>query len=394
MKQLCLKRREERRLRAGHLWVFSNEVDSARTPLTLFTPGEAVEVLRDNGQVLGSAYVNPASLICARLVSHRPRTPLDADLLRVRLQQALELRERRFSAPFYRLCHGEGDMLPGLVVDRYGDVLALQIGTAGMDRVRDDVLSVLEDLLHPRAVLLRNDIAARDLEGLPRENSCPVGIAPEELDIPENGVHFTVPFAHGQKTGWFFDQRANHAAAARFARGQAVLDVFCYCGGFGVTAAVAGARSVTFLDASATALDYAGRNLAANAACPGETLHGDALQQLAELRRQGRRFGLICLDPPAFIKRRKDAEQGLEAYRRVNGLALDLLEPGGVLVSCSCSHHLDAAVLRRIIGREATRRHLQSQMLFAGAQDSDHPVHTAMPETAYLKSFGLRFLAE
>ncbi len=392
MQQLSLKRREDRRLRAGHLWIFSNEVDVARTPLTGFAPGEPATVLDAGGRPLGTAYVNPASLICARLISHAPDTPLDAALLRDRLTHALTLRERLFDAPWYRLCHGEGDFLPGLVVDRYDDVLAVQLTTAGMDARRDDLLAVLDDLLHPSAVLLRNDIPARDLEGLPRLVETPLGTPPAVLSVPENGARFSVPFLEGQKTGWFYDQRANRAEAARYARGVDVLDAFCYAGGFGVAAAVAGAASVTFMDASSDALDCASANLAANAPqCPGEALHGDALTKLAELRDTGRRFGLVCIDPPAFIKRRKDAARGLTAYRRANSLALDLLTDDGVLVSCSCSHHLDAAVLRHIITQAAARRRLHGQVLYLGGQGPDHPIHTAMPETAYLKCVAARF---
>lgn len=392
MQQLSLKRREDRRLRAGHLWIFSNEVDVARTPLAGFAPGEPATVLDAGDRPLGTAYVNPASLICARLISHAPNTPLDATLLRERLNRALALRAHLFDAPWYRLCHGEGDFLPGLIVDRYGDVLAVQITTAGMDVLRDDVVAVLTELLHPTTVILRNDVPARDLEGLPRVVETPLGAPPETLSVPENGAWFTVPFLRGQKTGWFYDQSSNRAEAARYARKADVLDAFCYAGGFGVTAALNGAASVTFLDASRAALDCASANLAANAPeCPGEAVHGDALIRLAELRDAGRRFGVVCIDPPAFIKRRKDAAKGLAAYRRVNELALDLLTDDGVLVSCSCSHHLDAAVLRHIISQGAARRRFHGQVLYLGGQGPDHPVHMAMPETAYLKCVVARF---
>ena len=190
-----------------------------------------------------------------------------------------------------------------------------------------------------------------------------------------------------QKTGWFYDQRHNRVEAAKYAKGKTVLDAFCYAGAFGVMAARNGAAGVTFLDASRQALDMASRNLAANAGCPGETLPGDALDTLASLRDGGRKFGVVCVDPPAFIKRKKDAEQGLNAYRRVNDLGLQLVENGGILTSCSCSHHLEAEALRRLIAQCAAKRGLNTQLLYQGFQGPDHPVHPSMPETAYLKVF-------
>ena len=401
MQNIVLKRREDRRLRGGHLWIFSNEVDVKSSPLTAFAPGEAARVLDAGGTVLGTAYVNPASLICARLVSRKADTPLDGALLRQRLRTALSLRESLFDAPYYRLCHGEGDFLPGLVVDRYDDVLAVQMSTAGMDVCREALLEELTALCKPRCIALRNDIGARELENLPRVNEDALGVSPSHLEVPENGAVFRVPFAEGQKTGWFFDQRRNRAEAARYAKGHRVLDAFCYAGGFGVVAAVQGAASVTFMDASRTALDSASENLARNAgSCAGEAVHGDAMQELGRLRteiREGQRqpFGLVSIDPPAFIKRRKDAATGLAAYRKINALALDLLdvsgEAGGILVTSSCSHHLEAEALRQCVQLAAAKRGLHGQWLWQGTQGPDHPIHVAMPETAYLKCLVARF---
>ena len=391
MQQLFLKKHEDRRLRAGHLWIFSNEVDVKRSPLTAFAPGEAAQVCDAGGRPLGTAYVNPASLIAARIVSRRADEPLDAGLIRKRLDRALKLRETLFGVPFYRLCHGEGDWLPGLVLDRYGDVFSAQITTAGMEAQKDALLDVLGEMFKPKAVLLRNDVGVRAMENLPLTVENGMGFAPEEIEVLESGASFAVSLSEGQKTGWFYDQRPNRVEAAKYAEGKSVLDAFCYAGGFGVMAARHGATSVTFLDASKAALGMAARNLAANApACGGETLPGDALETLAALRDEGRRFGVVCLDPPAFIKRKKDAEQGLNAYRRVNDLGLQLVEDGGILTSCSCSHHLEAEALRRLIAQCAAKRGLNTQLLYQGFQGPDHPVHPSMPETAYLKVFILR----
>ena len=388
METLYLKRGEDRRLRAGHLWVFSNEVDVKRSPLTAFAPGQAVNVADTGERMLGTAYVNPASLIAARLVSRKPDTPLDADLLRARLIDALALRQRLFEHPFYRLCHSEGDWLPGLVIDRHGDHVVVQISTAGMDILLPALIDILTDLLHPASLLLDNDIPSRDLEGLTRGVAAPLGPVPDVVEVEENGLRYAVPLTRGQKTGWFYDQRDNRAALIPFAAGASVLDAFCYAGGFGALAVRHGARSVAFADASATALDFARRN--AEAAAPHaeiDCLHGDALNILADLRRDGRRFDLVCLDPPAFIKRRKDARQGLEAYRRLNELGLDLVEPGGALMTCSCSHHREAEALRGLAAKAAARRRVRLRLLRQGFQGPDHPIHPSMPETAYLKTF-------
>lgn len=391
MDTIFLRKGEDRRLRVGHMWVFSNEIDVKRSPLTSFAPGQDVLVADSGGRILGTGYVNPASLIAVRMVSRKEGEALGPDLIRRRLTDALALRERMFDRPFYRLCHGEGDLLPGLIADRHGSHAVCQITTAGMDSRTDDLLSVLCDLLHPETVLLDNDIASRTLEGLDRHQKTPLGPVPEEITIEENGMRYTVPLASGQKTGWFYDQRLNRAAIAPFVtKGASVLDAFCYAGGFGAFAARCSAGSVSFMDASAQALAFARRNAEA-AGAEVEELQGDALSLLASLRREGRTFDIVCLDPPAFIKRKKDAKQGLEAYARVNELGMDLVRPGGLLMTCSCSHHLEAEALRSIVTRAAGRRRRPARLLFQGFQGPDHPIHPAMPETAYLKAFLFQF---
>ncbi len=368
--------------------MFSNEVDTQKSPLTDFAPGEEATLCDTRGAPLGRVCLNPASLICARLHARQADAPLDAALLRQRLSQALDLRRRLFPDPWYRLCHGEGDFLPGLVIDRYGDHCTLQISTAGMESRKELIAQCLDDLIAPASLLFDNDLAMRGLEGLSRETQNR-GELPDRLEVPENGCRFFAPCATGQKTGWFYDQRVNRRELARYARDADVLDIFCYAGGFGVTAAAAGAKSVTFLDASPQALALARENAAVNAPALAdrdavETVCGDAFHQLNELYEEGRRFSLISLDPPAFIKRRKDAAQGLAAYRKINALTMRLLTPGGVLASSSCSHHLPAEALRGCVAQAASRRGLHARLLFAGGQGPDHPVHAAMPETAYL----------
>ena len=384
---LRLRKNEDRRLRAGHLWVFSNEVDVSATPLTAFEPGAMAEVQDARGAPLGTAYVNPRSLIAARLVSRQRSRVLDGDLLRRRLARALALREALFDRPFYRLAFGEGDGLPGLVVDRFGSVLVAQVTTAGMERVIGEIVEALRETVQPTGILLRNDTSGRTLEGLESYVRTAHGEVPEVLEVEENGVRFHAP-ATGQKTGWFYDHRMNRARMAAYVRGRRVLDVFSYVGGWGVQAAAAGAARVTCVDASAPALEFAGRSAELNGVADRvETRRADAFDALMRLAAEGERFGVVVLDPPAFIKRRKDAKAGEEAYRRANQLAMELLEPDGILVSASCSYHMPREGLQDAMLRASRRLGRELQILEEGHQGPDHPVHPAIPETAYLKAF-------
>jgi 23S rRNA (cytosine1962-C5)-methyltransferase len=384
---LKLRKGEDRRLRAGHLWVFSNEVDVASTPLTGFEPGDAVEVQDAGGRPLGSAYVNPRSLICARLYERRPGRPLDGALIERRLRRALALRERLFGAPYYRLVFGESDGLPGLVADRFGAVLVLQVTTAGMERALPLVLEAVERVLQPAGVLLRNDTPSRALEGLAQHVDTAAGTVPETVEIEENGVRFLVPLLGGQKTGWFYDHRMSRLRLQQYARGRRVLDVFSYIGGWGVQAAAAGAAQVICVDASAPALEALGRNAELNGVeSRVMAYHADAWAALRELRDAGERFDVVVLDPPAFIKRKKDAKEGEQAYRRINQMALQLLQDDGVLVSASCSYHLSREALNDAVLRAGHAAGRELQILEEGGQAPDHPVHPAIPETRYLKS--------
>lgn len=397
---LTLKKREERRLRAGHLWVFSNEVDVARSPLTDFEPGQPVVIETADGKAVGAGYVNPASLICARLVSRDPGLRLDRSLLVHRLNVALGLRERLYEHPYYRLVHGEADGLPGLVIDRFGETLVVQMNTAGMERVRPAILEALEKVLKPRGILLRNDSPIRQLENLEPYVEA-IGEVPEAVRLEENGVAFEAPLAGGQKTGWFFDHRDNRAWVQGLVRGMArrsaprVLDVFSYIGGWGIQAAVAGAGEVACVEASGTALDWAERNAALNGVEEKmKFIEGDAFQALKALRADREQFDLVVLDPPAFIKRRKDVKSGLEAYRRINQAAMQLLGKDGILVSASCSHHLRREQLFDILQRSARHLDRRAQVIHQGYQAGDHPIHPAIPETEYLKAVTVRVVAD
>lgn len=390
---LHLRKDEERRLRTGHVWIYSNEIDITRSPLRGLEPGQAVEIMSSRGQWLGHAYVNPNTLIAARIVSRDREHPLDRSLIVHRLNIALALRERLYPQPSYRLVHGEADGLPGLVVDRYGDVLVAQLTTAGMDRMREAVIEALDQVLRPKAIILRNDVNSRTLEGLQTGVEVAFGEAPDHLVVHEGAARFEVPALEGQKTGWFHDQAANREQLTRYAQGRTVLDVFSYAGAWSIRAALAGATTVTAVDASERALDW----LTANAARNGvedrvSTLRGDAFEVLRALRAEGKHFDIVVLDPPAFIKRRKDAKEGQLAYRRLHDAALTLLSRDGLLVSASCSHHFAEEDLLRTAQAAARANDRSLQCLATGHAGPDHPVHPAMPETAYLKAFFLRVL--
>ena len=394
-RQLVLKKDQERRLKAGHCWIYSNEVDVAQTPLTAFAPGEMVAIHSQPGQWLGWGYVNPHTLICARLVStSRTLVPGKAVFVE-RIRNALSLRERFYSKPYYRLLFGEGDGLPGLVVDRYGDVLVVQIATAGMERLRDEIIEALTEVLQPTGILLRNDVSMRQVEQLDGTVEVVMGNVPEFLEIREGEAHFRVPAMTGQKTGWFYDQTANRDRFLKYVEGQRVLDVFSYAGAWGIRAASAGAASVTCVDSSESALAAVTDNAARNSVSDRvQSIQGDAFEVLKRLGEEGVRFDAIVLDPPAFIKRRKDEKVGQKAYQRLNQQALELLEPDGVLITASCSFHLAREAFLRTVQRAGRGAGVQLQLLEEGRQGADHPQHPAIPETGYLKAFYLRSLAK
>jgi 23S rRNA (cytosine1962-C5)-methyltransferase len=391
--ELRLKPREDRRLAAGHLWVFSNEVDTARTPLSGFATGALCRVIGDRERFLGYAYVNPHALICARILGRDGRFPPGQSLFVHRLQVALALRERLYPAPFYRLVYGESDGLPGLVLDRYGDVIVGQIGTAGMEALKSEIVGALDKVIHPRSVLWKNDSGARELEGLPSYVETAHGAPVDQAWVEEHGVRFRVPIGSGQKTGWFYDQAANRAAFLKYVQGARVLDVFSYLGAWGLAAARAGATDVLCVDSSAPALALLAESAATNG-LEVRARRDDAFDALAALKEAGEVFDVIVVDPPAFIKRRREIPKGQAAYRKLNQLAMQLLPRDGILVSCSCSHHLAQDELIGAIQQAARHLGRFAQIVEVGGHAPDHPIHPAIPETRYLKALTCRVVHE
>lgn len=383
-----LKHNEDRRLRAGHLWVFSNEVDTLQTPLPKFKAGELVRVLAHNDRALGLAYVNPQSLISARLLSSW-KLP-DAAWFAQRMRIALALRERLYAEPYYRAVYGEADGLPGLVIDRYGAQCVVQIATAGMERLKPQIQEAVLQVFKCDTLLFKNDGAAREQEGLPLYVEVAMGKLDQLGLVVEGGLRFSVPLAEGQKTGWFFDQAANRRALTKYVRmGARVLDVFSYVGAWGARAARDGAGKVICIDSSAAALKLAASNAERNS-IELTTRKGDAFDVLEALAKEGAQFDIVIVDPPAFAKRKKDLPKALAAYKRLNQLAMQLLAGEGILVSCSCSFHVSAAELQEAIAKAARGADKHLQILEMGGQAPDHPVHPAIPETRYLKAYFCR----
>ena len=381
--RLTLRRNQDRRVRAGHPWVFSNEIERLEgNP----APGGLVEVQDHRGAFLGRAYYNAHSLIAARLLT-RGRDEIDADFFVKRIERALRLRESMMPGERVgRVVFGEADLLPGLVVDRYGDYLAVQVLTLGIEVRQELVREALERTLAPRGVVRVADASVRTLEGLPLVRETWWGEVPERLEVEFEGFRVEADLLHGQKTGLFLDQRMNRRRAEARARGRRVLDAFCYQGEWTLHALRGGASEVLALDASAPALAAAGRNLERNGFAGGATLRrGDAFDVLRDLERAGERFGVVVLDPPALIKSRRAVAAGARAYRELNRAAMALLDEEGVLVTCSCSHHLDDSMFRQVLLESARAARRPMRVLDWAGEAPDHPQLLAVPETHYLK---------
>ncbi|WP_158743614.1 class I SAM-dependent rRNA methyltransferase [Acidisphaera sp. L21] len=379
---LRLSPKQDRRLKSGHPWAFSNEL--ATTPEhRSWTPGGIVRLEGDDGWRFGTFMFNPHSLIAARLLDRDPAAEIGADWIQARLAAAVALRSKVAPGEHHRLVHAEADRLPGLIIDRFGDVAVVQANTAGMDRLLPEITAALLDLLPLRAIVARNDSASRVHEGLPQEVRLLHG---EQADAvaEEGGVRFPIDPLGGQKTGFFYDQRVNRSLVASLAQGARVLDVFCHIGAFGLRAAAAGAASVTLVDSSQPALDHAMAAAATNDLQNVTALRGDAFDIMGSLA--GQEFDIVVCDPPAFAKSKRDQDTGLRAYHRMARLAAPLVAPGGFLFVASCSHHAPLDMFSAQVASALSRAKRDARILHTGAAGPDHPVHPHLPESAYLKS--------
>ncbi|HEY7334606.1 MAG TPA: class I SAM-dependent rRNA methyltransferase [Bryobacteraceae bacterium] len=371
-----VNRKAADRIRSGHPWIFSTDiVDAAEAQ-----PGDVVRLLDHRGRVLGTAHYSSKSKIALRLLSSVAE-PVDKSFFLRRLTEAAAFRERVVrDSNACRLVFSEADLLPGLIVDRYGPYLVLQTLTQGMERSRDLVAHCLKELLQPAGVLARNDASVRSLEGLPKETAVLAGQIPEQIAVEMNGLKLRADPFHGQKTGAYLDQRENYIAAANWARGR-VLDCFTSTGGFALHAARL-AAAVEAIDSSASALEIAEANARANGIANIQFRRADAFDFLKGIER---RYSMVVLDPPAFAKSRSQIEDAMRGYKEINWRALRLLDPGGILVSCSCSHHISEAALLEITAQAALEAGKNLRVLERRTQASDHPILLTVPETMYLK---------
>jgi 23S rRNA (cytosine1962-C5)-methyltransferase len=374
-----VNRKAADRVASGHPWIFGSDViergDAA--------PGDSVTVVDQRGRALGTAHYSSSSQICLRMLSDRVEA-LDRSFYLRRIAAAEEYRQRVVTgSDAYRLVYGEGDRLPGLVVDRYGGCFVIQTLDQGMDRAKAEIVSCLEELFEPLCVVARNDAAVRSRESLPLETGVHVGHVPENVTVRVNGLDLHVDLLHGQKTGTYLDQRENYVAAANYARGRA-LDCFTSNGGFALHLA-ANCDSVEAVDSSAAALAAAQANAAGNRIDKIEFREADVFDLLAGYASARRSFDIVVLDPPAFAKSRGSVESAARGYKEINLRALRLLGPGGVLVTCSCSHHVSEAMLLEVVAQASLDVGRTLRVLERRTQARDHPILLTVPETHYLK---------
>lgn len=386
METVRVTRKGADRIASGHPWIFASDVTDRGA-----APGDAVFVFDPKNRPLGTFHYSSSSQITLRQLSSRQEA-IDSAFFTSRIEAALAYRKRLVhGTDAFRLVFGEGDLLPALVIDRYADALVVQTLSQGMERAKPEIVSALTKLLSPRAVIERNDVSVRRLEGLPLTSGLLAGELDEPVEIIMNGLRWMVDLQGGQKTGIYLDQRENYAAAARYARSGPALDCFTSTGGFALHLARV-CESVEAVDSSEHALATAALNAERNAIANVRWREADAFQLLASHAQAGKRFATIILDPPAFTKSRGAVEGAARGYREINYRALRLLEPGGVLVTCSCSHHFSEAMLLETVAEAALDAGRTVRVLERRIQAADHPVLLTVPETLYLKCLVLEAL--
>lgn len=387
MKTVKLNKDIERRINAGHLWIYSNEINTQQTPLKNFTAGEVVLIETAFGKKLAVGYINPQCLLCIRILSKDPHEKINKDFFINRLLVAQAKRKIIFSEPNYRLVFGESDALPGLVIDQFNKFIVIQINTAGMEALKNYIIDAVKEILDPTTIQLKCDSSELLKEGVSSYNEIVCGELPEAVLIQENDCQYRVSTQQGQKTGWYFDHRFNREQIARYCQNKRVLDVFSYTGAFAMPCAKQGAKEVVCVDRSAFALEILKENAKLNQCDVVKTLQGDALTVMQSLLEQGEKFDVIILDPPALIKKKKDFAAGSKMYQKLNEAALNLLNHQGVLLSASCSMQLFATDLLNIIRRAGVATESELSIIEQCHQAADHPIHPAIAETQYLKGF-------
>ena len=385
MQTIHLKPKEQRRLLKGHLWVFSNELQAVPGDIAA---GETVRLFTHDDRLIGTGFYNPHSLISFRLLSRSGEVP-DREFFKKKIVEALALREKIYrldDTNAWRLVHGESDGLPGLVIDRFNRAVVLQAFSAGMDRHLPLVSEVIDELLQPDAIILRNESVLRELEGLPLYKEIIKGERSATMQtIHDAGISYEVDLYEGQKTGFFLDQRENRRIIRSFSEGAEVLDVFTNDGGFALNALRGGARSAIMVDISEETLKRAEKNAVLNGFENFSLISSDAFDMLGKMVEAKELFDVVVLDPPSFTKSRKNLPTALKAYKRLNKLGLQLIKSGGFLATASCSHHVSEEDFLAAIHQAALAAGKQLRMIYKNAQPPDHPVLLSMPETGYLK---------
>lgn len=377
---VTLKPGEEKDLRTGRLWIFDNEIAGMQGDVT---PGGIVELVSARGAFLGRGFCNMRSKIRVRLLT-REREEINDAFFRRRLSQAIDLRRRLGHFGACRLVFGEADFLPGLTVDKFGDVLVMQVAALGIERFKDAIVNCLAELLHPRTIYERDDLPTREKEGLPQQTGVLYGEQPGLVEISENGLRVLVDVENGQKTGYFLDQRENRAALAPFSSGK-VLDCFCHTGGFALHAAKYGADTVEAVDISASALEMVRKNAALNGLTNITTTEANVFDLLKAYQQEGRQYDLVILDPPAFAKSKSALKSAVRGYKEINLRGMQLVRPGGFLVTCSCSHFMTPDLFLDMIKRAAADVGRTARILEIRYQAKDHPIGIGADESLYLK---------
>ncbi|MES2961825.1 MAG: class I SAM-dependent rRNA methyltransferase [Pseudomonadota bacterium] len=390
--KLKIKKHHEVRIVRGHPWIFSNEIENFAA-LKYLEKGTLIEVQVKKDEPFALAYFNPNNLISARILTYDVKQEINEDFFIEKISAAKILRDRFFDKPFYRLIHSEADFLPGLIIDRLDNVLSCQISTAGMEKLSPILISALEKLFPDAAIIFRNDVESRKLEGLELYVKTIKGEIPDKIEIEENGLKFSIDVKSGQKTGWFFDQRNNRDFIGSVSKNCDVLDAFCYLGGFGLNALKNGAKSVTFIDSSEEATSRVKQNISLNNFTQKtEIITKKVYETLDNADFQKRQFDVVVLDPPAFIKSKKDFFSGLKGYEKLVKLSANLVKPNGLLMLASCSHNATIGDLIAAANDGFRKSNRRAKLIRSFGADLDHPIHPALKESEYLKS--ITFLVE
>ena len=382
MRELKVKAKEEHRIKKGHYWLFSNELEHIDKTIK---PGEIVRILDSREQILGYGFFNPHSLIAVRFITKSEEPPTKNFIFDI-IDNAFEYRKHLGLRKYGRMCYGEADGAPGLIIDRYGDYLVIEILTAGMENFKEEILAAVKKIFKPKGIVFKNESNFRMLEGLSQKNEI-IGDIPEELQIEENGVKYLVNLTSSQKTGFYFDQRENRAFLKPYFKDKVVLDLYSYSGSFGINAALNGAVAVWGTDSSAAAVELANKNAALNGVeeiCQYQRDDAERLLSAAAKRELPTQPDIILLDPPAFVKNRKSLPQAINLYVKLNKMALEGLEKGGFLASSTCSHHITREIFMDILKQASAKAGKEVRLIELRTQAKDHPILIGMPETEYL----------